>query len=78
MYFQHQFPAMEDLKLGGILYLIGVFFFKSDGRIPFAHAIWHVFVALAATVHYLAILRHLFPELKSYWRLPFKLLDLRY
>lgn len=69
---------MEDLKLGGILYLIGVFFFKSDGRIPFAHAIWHVFVALAATVHYLAILRHLFPELKSYWRLPFKLLDLRY
>ncbi|XP_075979983.1 monocyte to macrophage differentiation factor [Anticarsia gemmatalis] len=62
----HQFPAMYDLKLGGILYLIGVFFFKSDGRIPFAHAIWHVFVALAATVHYLAILRHLFPELKSY------------
>ncbi|KOB71703.1 Monocyte to macrophage differentiation factor 2 [Operophtera brumata] len=61
----HQFPAMYDLKLGGMLYLAGVFFFKSDGRIPFAHAIWHVFVALAASVHYLAILRHLFPELKS-------------
>ncbi|KAJ0174509.1 hypothetical protein K1T71_009617 [Dendrolimus kikuchii] len=61
----HYFPAMYDLKLGGILYLMGVFFFKSDGRIPFAHAIWHIFVALAATVHYLAILRHLFPELKS-------------
>lgn len=55
---------MHDLKMGGMLYLMGVFFFKSDGRIPFAHAIWHVFVALAATVHYLAILRHLFPELK--------------
>ncbi|XP_061379096.1 monocyte to macrophage differentiation factor [Danaus plexippus] len=61
----HQFPAMHDLKMGGLLYLIGVFFFKSDGRIPFAHAIWHVFVALAASVHYLAILRHLFPELNT-------------
>ncbi|VVD03981.1 unnamed protein product [Leptidea sinapis] len=55
----------NDLKLGGMLYLIGVFFFKSDGRIPFAHAIWHVFVALAASVHYLAILRNLFPDLKA-------------
>ncbi|KAI5638470.1 hypothetical protein NE865_08936 [Phthorimaea operculella] len=57
-----QLPAMSDLKLGGILYLVGVFFFKSDGRIPFAHAIWHVFVALAASVHFLAIQRHLFPD----------------
>lgn len=57
----HQIPAMNELKLGGILYLIGVLFFKLDGKIPFAHAIWHIFVALAASVHYVAILQNLFP-----------------
>lgn len=58
----HEFTGMTELKLGGLLYIVGIGFFKSDGIFPFAHAIWHLFVVMAATVHYFAILNHLFPE----------------
>ncbi|XP_075230895.1 monocyte to macrophage differentiation factor [Lycorma delicatula] len=54
------FDGLTELKFGGFLYVIGVFFFKSDGAIPFAHAIWHLFVASAASVHYFAILHNLY------------------
>lgn len=52
---------MSELKLGGFLYVTGVIFFKSDGSIPCAHAIWHLFVVAAAGMHYYAILNNLFP-----------------
>uniref|UniRef100_A0A1B6CC29 Monocyte to macrophage differentiation factor 2 n=1 Tax=Clastoptera arizonana TaxID=38151 RepID=A0A1B6CC29_9HEMI len=55
-----EFSGMTELKWGGFLYMLGVFFFKSDGAIPCAHAIWHLFVASAAAVHYFAILHHLY------------------
>ncbi|OXU27003.1 hypothetical protein TSAR_014655 [Trichomalopsis sarcophagae] len=54
-----------ELKLGGLAYLLGIVFFKSDGRIPCAHAIWHLFVATGAGFHYLAILQHLYPDSDS-------------
>lgn len=44
-----------ELALGGIIYVSGVVFFKLDGIIPFAHAIWHVFVFLGALSHFYAI-----------------------
>ncbi|XP_061556409.1 monocyte to macrophage differentiation factor isoform X4 [Phycodurus eques] len=55
--------GFPELACGGALYCVGVFFFKSDGVIPFAHAIWHVFVALAAAVHYYAIWKYLYTPL---------------
>ncbi|XP_053685101.1 monocyte to macrophage differentiation factor 2 [Sabethes cyaneus] len=61
IFWGHEFTGMPELKFGGLLYIIGIVFFKSDGLFPFAHAIWHLFVVFAAGVHYFAILTHLYP-----------------
>ena len=52
--------GLSELAVGGIFYIVGVAFFKSDGVVPFAHAIWHLFVAMGAATHYYAIWRHLY------------------
>ncbi len=43
------------LFAGGCLYTIGVIFYAWD-KIPFNHAIWHLFVLAASASHYTAIL----------------------
>ncbi|XP_069683533.1 monocyte to macrophage differentiation factor 2 [Periplaneta americana] len=57
----HDFSGLTELKIGGLLYILGVVFFKADGKIPCAHAIWHLFVVMAAGIHYYAILNYLYP-----------------
>ncbi|XP_015273056.1 PREDICTED: monocyte to macrophage differentiation factor 2, partial [Gekko japonicus] len=52
--------GLLELMAGGVFYCLGTVFFKSDGRIPFAHAIWHLFVAIGAGIHYYAIWRYLY------------------
>uniref|UniRef100_A0A3Q3AYR5 Monocyte to macrophage differentiation-associated 2a n=1 Tax=Kryptolebias marmoratus TaxID=37003 RepID=A0A3Q3AYR5_KRYMA len=57
-----------ELAVGGVFYVVGVVFFKSDGLVPFAHAIWHLFVAVGASFHYYAIWRYLYlpgPQLQT-------------
>lgn len=60
VFLQSNTDGLQELACGGLIYCLGVFFFKSDGVIPFAHAIWHMFVALAAAVHYYAIWKYLY------------------
>ena len=38
---------------GGILYSIGAYFYSRKWK--FSHSIWHIFISLAATTHFLAI-----------------------
>ncbi|CAB0035299.1 unnamed protein product [Trichogramma brassicae] len=60
-----EYDNIPELKWGGLAYLLGIVFFKADGRIPCAHAIWHLFVAAGAGFHYHAILQHLYPDADS-------------
>ncbi|XP_026883315.1 monocyte to macrophage differentiation factor 2-like isoform X5 [Electrophorus electricus] len=52
--------GLYELLVGGGCYVLGMVFFKSDGVVPFAHAIWHLFVAMGAGIHYYAIWKYLY------------------
>lgn len=56
---QHDTSGFHEVALGGGIYIAGVFFFKCDGVIPFAHAVWHCFVFLGALIHFSAICKYL-------------------
>ena len=47
------------LVAGGLAYSGGVVFYVNK-RIPFNHAIWHLFVLAGAMLHYFAILFYAF------------------
>ena len=48
-------PFIYLLFIGGAFYTIGIIFFQYT-KLPFNHAIWHVFVLIGSLVHYLAII----------------------
>ena len=46
---------------GGLFYTVGVFFFASK-RIPYGHAIWHVFALCGSICHYWAVFFYVLPH----------------
>lgn len=50
------------LMLGGAFYLIGIVFYANN-RIPYNHAIWHLFVIAGAASHYFSILYYVRPPM---------------
>ena len=48
------------LVAGGMCYTIGALFYMAK-KMPYSHAIWHIFVLAGAFCHFLAVL-HVFPE----------------
>jgi hemolysin III len=48
-------PALYWLAFGGLMYTFGTFFFSKDEKIPYFHAIWHLYVIGGSFAHYVAI-----------------------
>ncbi|KAK0422934.1 hypothetical protein QR680_007878 [Steinernema hermaphroditum] len=59
MFTMNDRSGLDMMVYGGLVYFVGVFFFKCDGRIPFAHAIWHLFVLVGAFLHMSTVYHHL-------------------
>jgi hemolysin III len=49
------------LLLGGVAYTLGVVFYVWR-KMPYNHAIWHVFVLAGSAFHFFAILLYVIPE----------------
>lgn len=49
------------LVAGGLFYTVGVFFFAFN-KLPYNHAIWHVFVMAGSICHYLAVMLYVLPR----------------
>ncbi len=54
------FGGMVWLVAGGLSYTIGVIFYAWD-KLPFNHAIWHLFVLSGSICHFFAILFYVLP-----------------
>ncbi len=52
--------AFPWLILGGLSYTAGVVFYAWE-RLPYGHAIWHLFVLAGSTLHFFAILLYVLP-----------------
>lgn len=52
--------GIKWLALGGVFYVVGTLMYLIK-KIPYNHAIWHLFVMAASTCHYLAILNYVTP-----------------
>lgn len=52
--------GLLELAFGGLFYVLGVFFFKSDGNFPCAHSIWHLLGSVGAWTHHYAIWKHFY------------------
>ena len=48
------------LVAGGLAYTVGTAFYHSR-RIPYAHAIWHLFVLAGSVCHFVAVTAHVLP-----------------
>ena len=49
-------PLLWSMGIGGVLYTVGVAFLMNDGRMRYMHAVWHLFVILAAVCHFAGIM----------------------
>jgi len=60
---QAALPSMglNLLIAGGLIYTLGVFFYLNT-RLPYSHAIWHLFVLGGSVCHYLSIYYYVLPE----------------
>ncbi len=52
--------GMAWLVAGGVSYSIGAIFYVAE-KIPFNHAVWHVFVLAGGVCHFISVILHVLP-----------------
>ena len=52
--------ALYWLIAGGVIYTVGALFYANK-RIPYNHAIWHIFVLFASACHFISVYRFILP-----------------
>jgi hemolysin III len=55
--------AMFLLLAGGIAYTAGTYFYAKDTAIPYAHAVWHLFVIAGSALHFCAVIFYVVPSI---------------
>lgn len=46
---------------GGVAYTLGTVFYVLDERVPYAHAVWHVFVLAGSAAHFVSVMLYVIP-----------------
>lgn len=59
MYLRLSGTSLTFLALGGLFYTLGVVFYVWK-RLPYSHAIWHLFVVTGSVMHFFSVL-HILP-----------------
>ena len=54
--------GMWWLVAGGLSYTVGTYFYVDPQHIPFAHAIWHLFVLAGSACHYICVFLYTLDE----------------
>ena len=52
------------LTWGGVIYTVGTVFYLAD-RMPYNHAVWHLFVIGGSVLHFLSVFYYVEPGLMS-------------
>ncbi|OHS99934.1 Hemolysin-3 [Tritrichomonas foetus] len=50
------------LVIGGLFYTMGTYFFAKDSRIPFFHAVWHLYVLMGSVSHFVVMYQYCRPK----------------
>ena len=53
--------ALLWIVAGGACYTLGTLFLLRDERVPFFHAVWHLFVMAGSACHFYAVYRYIVP-----------------
>lgn len=53
-------PAFWLLVSGGLAYTVGIVFYIIDGKMRYAHFIWHLFVMAGSILHYMMMVMYIF------------------
>jgi hemolysin III len=52
--------GLKLLVAGGLAYVLGLIFYGSN-RLPYSHAVWHLFVLAGSALHFFAVLLYVIP-----------------